>query len=93
MITSISASVSGAPRSRMFFRLSAHSPRDSRERVTWPSSWQIWHFCVVSVEPGPEVSFCGSCAWATETPPRPRAPRRRGHATTSTPTRCTPFQK
>src|SRR6188474_479662 len=45
-------------------RLSTHSPRDRRERVTCASSWQIWHFCAVSVAPGPEVSFSGSCACA-----------------------------
>src|SRR5688572_22749858 len=45
-------------------RLSTHSPRDRRSRVTCASSWQIWHFCAVNVAPGPEVSFSGSCACA-----------------------------
>ena len=52
-----SASVIGVPRSRMFFRLSAHSPRESGVRRMWPSSWQILHLFSVRVEPGPEISL------------------------------------
>src|SRR5678816_3315122 len=44
----------------MFFRLSAHSPRESGERRMCSSSWQILHLFSVSVEPGPEINR--SCA-------------------------------
>ena len=41
----------------MFFRLSAHSPRDSGVRRMCCSSWQILHLFSVRVEPGPEISL------------------------------------
>src|SRR5262245_59542333 len=63
-MTAISASVIGVPRSFMFFRLSAHSPRESGERRMCCSSWQILHLFSVRVEPGPEISL--SCAKAVE---------------------------
>src|SRR5687768_16024963 len=46
----------------MFFRLSAHSPRESGARRMCCSSWQILHLVSVRVEPGPEISL--SCEWA-----------------------------
>src|SRR5258706_11946408 len=48
----------------MFFRLSAHSPRDSGVRRMCCSSWQILHLFSVSVAPGPETSF----SWPWESP-------------------------
>src|SRR5688500_14735979 len=51
----------------MFFRLSAHSPRDSGVRRMCCSSWQILHLVSVSTEPGPEMSL--SCAFATRKNP------------------------
>src|SRR6185295_11330826 len=56
-MSACSASVIGVPRSFMFFRLSAHSPRDSGERRMCCSSWQILHLVSVRVEPGPEMSL------------------------------------
>src|SRR5688500_10987910 len=44
----------------MFFRLSAHSPRDNGVRRMCCSSWQILHLVSVSTEPGPDMSL--SCA-------------------------------
>src|SRR5688572_9133080 len=41
----------------MFFRLSAHSPRESGARRMCCSSWQILHLVSVSVEPGPEINL------------------------------------
>src|SRR5688500_11054961 len=43
----------------MFFRLSAHSPRESGARRMCSGSWQILHFVSVSVDPGPEISLSG----------------------------------
>src|SRR6185436_6057494 len=63
-MTAWSASVIGVPRSFMFLRLSAHSPRDSGVRRMCCSSWQILHLFSVSVEPGPEVSLSGPWAAA-----------------------------
>src|ERR1044071_4380136 len=40
----------------MFFRLSAHSPRESGERRMCCSSWQILHLFSVRVLPGPEIN-------------------------------------
>src|SRR5688572_25328281 len=52
----------------MFFRLSAHSPRESGARRMCCSSWQILHLVSVRVEPGPEISrssfFCGKAVTA-----------------------------
>src|SRR3954462_5210342 len=62
-MTAISASSTGAPRSFMFRRLSAHSPRESFERRMCCSSWQILHLFSVSVAPGPETRL--SCAFAS----------------------------
>src|SRR6185503_8794355 len=56
-MTACSASVIGVPRSFMFFRLSAHSPRESGVRRMCCSSWQILHLVSVRVEPGPEMSL------------------------------------
>src|SRR5262245_21040420 len=47
----------------MFFRLSAHSLRDSGVRRMCCSSWQILHLFSVSVEPGPEMSFSSQKAF------------------------------
>src|SRR5260221_6804546 len=58
-MTASSASVMGVPRSRMFFRLSAHSPRDSGVLRMCCSSWQILHLFSVRVEPGPLVNLSG----------------------------------
>src|SRR6185436_6683747 len=46
----------------MFFRLSAHSPRESGVLRMCCSSWQILHLFSVRVEPGPEISL--SASWA-----------------------------
>src|SRR3954469_15934534 len=62
-MTAISASFIGVPRSFMFRRLSAHSPRESGWRRMCCSSWQILHLFSVRVEPGPETSL--SCAFAS----------------------------
>src|SRR5688572_20554905 len=44
----------------MLRTLSCHSPRDSGARRMCCSSWQMAHFCSVSVDPGPDISR--SCA-------------------------------
>src|SRR5688572_7557294 len=66
----------------MFFRLSAHSPRDSGVRLMCCSSWQILHFVSVSVEPGPEMSLsaCASPAGGIRVSSKKRklGPRLRG---------------
>src|SRR5688572_10113264 len=66
----------------MFFRLSAHSPRESGARRMCCNSWQILHFVSVSVEPGPEISLSsGFCASAV--PAMRKAMNTYKHRTTS----------
>src|SRR5688572_16985689 len=64
----------------MFFKLSAHSPRESGARRMCCSSWQILHFVSVSVEPGPEMSlssgFCANTVPAKSTAGRTPMQRR-----------------
>src|SRR5688572_33145108 len=61
----------------MFFRLSAHSPRDSGVRRMCCSSWQILHLFSVRVEPGPEVSLSCACPEKETMPRKTRASRLR----------------
>src|SRR5215510_14922108 len=72
-MTAISSSVIGVPRSRMFFRLAAHSSRDSGVRRMCCSSWQILHLFSVRVEPGPETSL--SSFWEIPAKGKTRNPR------------------
>src|SRR5688500_12218040 len=81
-MTSNSASLIGAPRSFMFFRLSDHSPAESGWRLMCCSSWQMRHLFSVSVEPGPGIRW--SPPWANaavdkNTPSKRRALCRNQH--------------
>src|SRR3954463_9430357 len=66
----------------MFFRLSAHSPRESGWRRMCCSSWQILHLFSVSVAPGPEIrrSPCAHAAAETSRPARQTSSRIGKHA-------------